>query len=350
MNKVTSTKLIYDGERIAITADDAIRKIATIFVRLGCSTLCATQTAEHLVDADLCGVESHGMMRTLQYADQFQTGYLRPDANPRVKDLEGGGYELDGDGGIGIPAMYLAVEHGAGAAKQNGMTILPVRNVGHTGRLGAFADMLAEQGLLSIMMGGGNRRTWRQVAPHGGRCARLPTNPYCIGIPGGDQGPVVLDFATSRIAGGWIYAARSAGAKLPPDSLIDKHGNPSQDPEDYFDGGAILPSGGPKGYALALMAELIAEAMLGPVTVEANWLLIIIDTSRYRAPTEMQRVAEDILADLRTCPPAPGFGTVEVPGERERNRRTGSGGTVDLPRPTWRQICALADHLPVLTA
>ena len=91
----------------------------------------------------------------------------------------------------------------------------------------------------------------------------LPTNPWCIGIPGGGRGPVILDFATSKIAGGWIYAAQSAGALLPEGCVIDAEGNPTRDPEEYFNGGAILPAGGHKGYALALVAELIGEGHVG---------------------------------------------------------------------------------------
>ena len=116
---------------------------------------------------------------------------------------------------------------------------------------------------------------------------------------------MVLDFATSRIAGGWIYAARSAGALLPENCVIDRDGNPTRDPEDYFNGGAILPSGGHKGYALALVAELIGEAMLGPATTECNWLLIVLDATRYRSAGPLQSAAEKVLDELRNCPPVP---------------------------------------------
>ena len=194
---------------------------------------------------------------------------------------------------------------------------------------------------------------WRQSSdmaaggPHGGAKAMLPTNPWCIAIPGGDRGPVVLDFATSKIAGGWLYAARSAGATLPEGCVIDRDGNPTRNPEDYFNNGAILPSGGHKGYGLALIGELIAEAMLGPSTTEANWLLITIDTTRFRAPGALHAAAEEVLSELRECPPAPGHDRVEIPGEREREHRKASGNVIAVPEQTWAQILELARSLGV---
>ncbi len=340
-----STKLQLSGERIVVTAGEAIDLVTRIFLFAGCSEVTAGAVAEHLADSSLCGVESHGLMRTLQYVEQFESGYMRAAATAQMKTSENGVHEVDGGGGIGIPAMQLAVPHACQMAKETGISALAVRHVGHTGRLGAFAETAAENGCLMIIIGGGNRRRWRQVAPHGGRRAMLPTNPYCIGIPGGGQGPVVLDFATSKIAGGWIYAAHSAGAQLPEDSVIDAEGRMTQNPSDYFHGGAILPAGGAKGYALAVVAELIAEAMLGPATTEANWLMITLDARRYRESSAMQAAAEDILAELRDCPPAPGFDRVEVPGERERARKTAARGKIAIPEQTWKQIRELAERL-----
>jgi LDH2 family malate/lactate/ureidoglycolate dehydrogenase len=344
MTEIRSRLELRSG-RVTVTAEAAIALVSAIFRALGCSEGVAAQVAEHLTDTSLCGMESHGLMRTLQYAEQYRSGYLKADAVPKLTRRAGGGEEVDGGGGIGVPAMHLAYDHGMAKAKENGISALAIRNVGHTGRHGAYADRAADAGYLTIMMGGGNRQAWRQVAPYGGTKALLPTNPYCIGIPGGDRGPVVLDFATSKIAGGWIYAARSAGALLPEDSVIDHEGQPTRDPEDYFSGGAILPAGGQKGYALALMAEVIGEALLGPSTTEGNWLLITLDASRWREVGPMQEAAEAVLAELRTCPPAPGFERVEVPGERERDYREKSAGKIAVPTPTWEQIRALAEEL-----
>ena len=318
---------------------------SSIFRGIGCGEDTARSVAEHLADTSLCGMESHGVMRTLQYADQFRNGYMKARAEPRVIRTAQGTVEVDGGGGIGIPAMTLAYRTGMQMARESGTATLAIRHVGHTGRHGAFADQAAEQGFLTLCMGGGNRQQWRQVAPHGGARGMLPTNPWCVGIPGGDRGPVVLDFATSKIAGGWIYAARSAGAWLPEGCVIDSAGKPTRDPEDYFNGGAILPAGAQKGYALALVAELIGEAMLGPSTTEANWLLITLDTTRFREHGVMQAAAEAVLDEIRTCPPAAGFDRVEIPGERERDCRNRSAGIIAVPEETWRQILALQREL-----
>lgn len=341
----TRSKLDLCGERVEIAADDAARLVAAIFRELGCSAATARLVSEHLADSSLCGMESHGLMRTLQYAEQFESGRLRAAAEPTYRLTERGAPEVDGGGGIGVPAMKLAFEHAMALARENGVAALAVRNVGHTGRHGAFADTAAEAGFLTILFGGGNRETWRQVAPHGGARALLPTNPWCVGMPGGERGPVVLDFATSKIAGGWIYAARSAGALLPEGCVIDRDGRPTRDPEDYFNGGAILPAGAHKGYGLALVAELMAEAMLGPAASEANWLLLAIDSRRWSEPSRLRAKAEEILAEIRACPPAPGFERVEAPGEHERDCRDAANGRIRIPERTWAQLQALARRL-----
>ncbi|MDW4551185.1 Ldh family oxidoreductase [Defluviimonas sp. D31] len=343
----TRSKLDLRGGRVSVPAGEAVARAAAIFRALGTTEDVARQVAEHLVDTSLCGIESHGLMRVLQYAEQMRSGYLKAGAEPVCRVTGTGTTEVDGQGGIGIPAMRLAFAEGCRRARDSGIAALAIRNAGHTGRHGAFADEAAKDGFLTFLMGGGNRETWRQVAPYGGAKAMLPTNPWCVGIPGGADGPVVMDFATSKIAGGWIYAARSAGALLPEGCVIDRDGKPTRDPEAYFAGGAILPAGEHKGYALALMAELIGEAMLGPAATECNWLLICIDTTRFRAAPRMAEVAEEILSELRACPPAPGFDRVEIPGERERAHRAASGGEIAVPEATWAEIGALARSLGV---
>ena len=166
-------------------------------------------------------------------------------------------------------------------------------------------------------------------------------------MPGGERGPGVVDIATSQSAGGWIYAARAAGVDLPEGLIIDREGHPSCDPEDYFKGGAILPKGGPLGYGMALIAELIGEAMLGSVEKgEINWLILALDCERYAPTGPMQAAAEEILAELRQSEPATGHDKVMIPGERERDAwQSSQGKPLSLSRQVWEAIETLSQEL-----
>ena len=246
-----ASKLDTVEKRCAISVDRMTRLATQVLQKSGVDPDVAKIVAQHLVEANLSGVESHGVVRLMQYTQQFESGYMHANRQPRLTQNEKGAWVVDGDGGIGIPAMILAMDHGCTISKEKGISATAIGNCGHTGRLGAYAEKGANNGCLTIIIGGGGREAWRQVAPYGGRKAVLPTNPYAFGIPGGKRGPVVLDFATSKIAGGWIYAAESAQTLLPESAVIDRHGNPTRKPEDYFQGGAILPFGGAKGYAIS---------------------------------------------------------------------------------------------------
>ena len=178
----TRSKLDLDGDRVSPGIEQAIDTARAIFQASGCSQIVAERVSRHRVDADLCGVESHGLMRTLQYAQQFADGTLNAAATAEVIARDSGVTEVNGNGGIGIPAMDLAVDVACRQSADTGMSVLAIRDVGHTGRLGEFTERAAQSGHLAIVVGGGGREKWRQVAPHGGRQALLPTNPYSIGI------------------------------------------------------------------------------------------------------------------------------------------------------------------------
>ncbi|MGI3183834.1 Ldh family oxidoreductase [Nioella aestuarii] len=336
---------VYD--RVPVAPEHAVMMAKALFQRAGAPADVANEIAEHLVEADQCGVESHGIVRTLQYTREFMDGTLDASARPEVMRHEGGRRSVQARGGIGIPAMRIAHEIAAEAALENGLSAVGVLGAGHTGRLGAFGEIAARRGCLSIALGGGNRKRWRMVAPYGGREALLPTNPFCIAMPGGDRGPVVIDIATSQAAGGWIYAARAAGVDLPEGLIVDRNGAPSCNPEDYFNGGAILPKGGPLGYGLALIAELVGEAMLGPVLKgEINWLVLALDCRRYQEAPAMHAVAEEILAEIRASAPADGRERVEVPGEREREQcAAAQGKPLWVPGKIWAAIEEMARDL-----
>lgn len=311
------------GEHDLLIPHEALLAFAQPYLEaMGCTPGVASEVAEHLVEADLAGVYSHGVFRLEQYLSEAEKGVFDPAGQSRLTKAEGGGPLVDGGKGFGMPAMRLATEEAIRRAGDGGAAAIGVCNVAHTGRIGAFAEQAAKAECFCIIAGGAGRREWRQVTPFGGSKAILPTNPYAFSIPGGARGPVTIDFATSAGAGGKIYAAKAAGRPLPEGLIVDKQGRPSTDPEDYFQGGALLPMAGPKGYGLALIAELLGEAVFHEAQTGMNWMVIAIKLSAFREGASYRRVAEEILEELRTCPPAEGFARVEVPGERDAALRS----------------------------
>jgi len=327
-----------------------IRFGAEFLAAMGCEKHFAMQTANHLVGADLAGVASHGIFRLTQYMQQANDAILNTSGKVTLQKSEGGADVVDGGNNLGIVAMDTAISLATECAKNSGVGIMAARNLAHTGRIGAFAEKAANQGCLAIILGGGSRHDYPQVAPYGGAKGMLPTNPYAFAIPAGNTGPVVLDFATSAGAGGKIYAAKAAKQNLPEGLLIDKSGNSSIDPDDYFNGGAILPMAGPKGYGMALIAELLGNAIYGQSMSGMNWICIAIDLSNYRAADQYKKAAKECLDDLRNTPPAPNFEQVEIPGERERTlaekyKEIG----IPLPFETVKELQKSAQYLDIET-
>jgi LDH2 family malate/lactate/ureidoglycolate dehydrogenase len=319
-----------------------------VMAALGCPDPIAAEIADHLVDADLCGVYSHGVFRLDWYAQRHAAGKFNTAALPVAERAEGGATLINGGNNLGMPAFRMATDLLIKQARDKGVAAIGIANVDHTGRIGAFAQRGAQADCLTIMFGGGARKDWRQVAPFGGARAVLPTNPFAFGIPAGKGGPVVVDFATGMAAGGKIYAAKMAGRPLAEGLCIDANGNPTTNPDDYFNGGAILPMAGPKGSGMALVAELLGEAILGEAMDGMNWICIAVDLTRFRAADSYRAAAEDCLSELRACPPAPGFERVEVPGEREaglRAQRLLHG--IPVPPATLESLCALGERLDV---
>jgi len=298
--------------------------------------------ARHLVDSELKGVSSHGVNRLGWYLDQAREGALDPGARPAVTRDEGGLLLIDGGGGIGIPAMELALERLLAKARLAGAAAAGVVNVGHTGRVGAYAEAGAAAGFFCQCLGGGGRRRWPNVAPFGGLRPIMSTNPYAFAVPDGGDGAVVSDFAISGVAGGKVALARAKGERLAPGLLLDRAGRPSTDPEDYANGGALLPAAGPKGSGMGLVAEFVGDCMMGE-PLEFNWLMVAVRADAFR-PLADYRASAGVLADeVHAIPPAAGFEGVLLPGEPEARlaaERRAQG--IPLAPAVWEGIAKAA--------
>ena len=213
---------------IQIPADALTEFCAEIFARVGCRSEEARRVSASLVDANLTGHDSHGVIRVPRYVDWVRAGDLIPNQSiERLVDTPVIGV-LDGRFGFGQTMAPMAVDIGVEKAKATGLSAISLRNSGHVGRVGEWAERAAAAGLISIHFV--NAAGSILVAPFGGLDRRLSTAPFCAGIPREGAAPVVLDFATSLVAEGKVNVASHGGKPLPADALIGPEGALSGDP------------------------------------------------------------------------------------------------------------------------
>ena len=254
---------------------------AEIFQRVGSRPEEARAVAASLVDANLTGHDSHGVLRVPRYVDWVRSGDTVPNQTiARLVDTPVIAV-LDGRHGFGQIVAPEAVDIGVAKAKAAGLSAVALRNSGHVGRVGEWAERAAAAGMISIHFV--NAAGSILVAPFGGVERRLSTAPFCVGIPREGADPVVLDFATSLVAEGKVNVASFGGKPLPPDALIGPDGALSGDPALLYgplDGeghrnhalglGAIRAFGEHKGSGLALICELLGGSLTGNGATEPN--------------------------------------------------------------------------------
>ncbi len=255
----------------------------------------ARAVAENLVEANLMGHDSHGVGLAPRYIRNAQAGTMSPGARPSVVTDNGAYLLLDGNMGYGQTVCREAMELAIGRARQSGVCIMGLRRTHHMGRIGAWGEMAAQAGLVSIhYVNTTGHRPY--VSPWGGYEAKYSTNPYCTAIPATDDTPmIVLDMATSRVAHGKVRVAYYGGKQTPPDALIGPDGRPTEDPSVIFEEpyGAMLSFGQHKGYGLAMICEILAAGLtaggtarpenMDQDTICNNMLSIVLDPAGFGA-------------------------------------------------------------------
>ena len=311
----------------------------------------ARVVADHLVDANLAGHDSHGIGMLPHYVRAIRVGVLDPRAHAEVEDRGGPVLAVDGRKGFGQVVARQGTAAGIRRACEVGLSLVALRNAFHVGRVGTYAEQAAAEGLVSIHFVNvvGHAPL---VAPFRGSDARFATNPFCVGVPAAAGKPaVILDFATSLVALGKVRVALNRGERLAEGVLIDAAGQPTTDPAVMYQEprGAILPFGLHKGYGLAFVCELLAGALTGGGTVSRvpqeqeritnNVLSLIIDPGRLPGAAGLEAEIAAAIDHVKASPPADPSLPVLVAGEPElawRARRLGEG--IPVERATWEQL------------
>jgi uncharacterized oxidoreductase len=313
--------------------------------------------ATHQVKANLVGHDSHGVILIPEYAARIDRGHIVPGA-PFVVEREAPCTAvINGNWGFGFVVTERAMGMAIAKAKTHGVAAITVHYQSHIGRLGDYPAMAAREGMIGLITADSGAGP-KAVVPFGGRGRRLGTNPICIGMPSDLEGPVLLDMATSAVAQGKISLARNRKEQVPPGWIIDKDGNPTTDPDDYFAGGAILPVGadqGHKGYGLSFMVEVFSGLLTGlgfgidPQARHNDGVFIgVFNVEHFRPLDRFKKELAEFIDFVKTSPPAAGFSEVLYPGEIEyrteqRRRREG----IFVEDETWGQIRSLIDGLGV---
>ncbi len=349
---------------IHIQADALSDFCAEIFARVGCRPEEARRVAASLVDANLTGHDSHGVIRVPRYVDWVRAGEVVPNQSiERLVDTPVIAV-LDGRFGFGQTIAPIAVDIGVEKAKATGLSAISLRNSGHVGRVGEWAERAAAAGLISIHFV--NAAGSILVAPFGGMDRRLSTAPFCAAIPREGAPPIVLDFATSLVAEGKVNVASHGGKPLPPDALIGPEGALSGDPallygpltadspRDHSRGaGAIRAFGEHKGSGLALLCELLGGSLTGngatgPDRKFSNGMFsLYIDPGRIDPARVFDADMTRYLDWFQEAKAIPGK-AVMTPGEPERAervKRTAAG--VPLTAEAWASIVATARSVGV---
>ncbi len=309
--------------------------------------------ADHLVNANLAGHDSHGVIRTPHYVRSIEKGDLRPTAEPEIVEETASMAQICGNWTFGQVIAKQATELAIDKAREQGVGLVSMYHEGHTGRIGTYAEMGAAAGMASMIWDGCLGGPRSVVVPLNGTGRKIGANPIAMGFPSAAHGAVILDFATSISAAGKVMVAVDKGEQLPGDWIVDSDWQPTSDPTKLREGGALRPMGlpyvGHKGYALAMMVGLFSlMASLrseNQPPLEDRWgtVILMIDISRFGSVELFQAQADTLIEYVKADPLE---GEVLYPGEIEARRRTERlANGIDLPEATWSEISACAERL-----
>jgi hydroxycarboxylate dehydrogenase B len=339
-----------------IPAQKLVQAVAAIMQGAGCAPEEATTVARRLVDSNLVGHDSHGVIRVGKYLEWMRDGWVKANQAPSVVFETDSIAIVDGNRGFGQVVGEFAGKLGTAKAAKSGIAMIGLRNCGHLGRVGDWAELAAAAGQVSLHFL--NTSGAQRVAPFGGSDRRLSTNPITVGVPIAGGEPVILDVTTSMVAEGKLFVASNKGEEVPPGWIIDKHGKPTTQPKDFYDGGALLTVGAHKGSGLSIVVDLLAGAIStgrssdpADTVLRNNMLSIYIAPDVYDTDGVVAREAARFVEWVKASPPATPGQPVLLPGEVERMtraRRTAEGVAID--DKTYADMIAAGESVGMSTS
>lgn len=344
---------------VTIPAAQLIAFVARLFVAAGISERSAQFVAEALVDADLQGVSSHGVMLIDMYLDRIRGGSVSAVEEAAVVSDKGAAVVLDARNALGqltsTQAMTIAVER----ARKFGVGIVAVRHGFHFGTARRYAIQAAKADCVGIVM-----CNTRPLMPAPGGAERVVgNNPMAIAVPSDGPIPIVLDMATSEAAMGKIRMAEKAGEAIPQSWAVRSDGSPTTNASEAI-AGMLLPSGGPKGFGLSFTIDLLCGLLSGGASGEAvkplygdasvpydsSHLFLAIDVAHFGDPAAVRAAAAAAADRIRAGKRAPGVAQLFAPGEPEWRRRESAGGQVTLTLAVIDMLKRMARELDVPAA
>jgi hydroxycarboxylate dehydrogenase B len=343
-----------------LAADRLVSFARDLFVAGGIVPDEAQVIAASLVDANLAGHDSHGVIRIPQYLKALNDSVRRSGVALEVIQETPAILVCDGQWGPGQVQAHRLLQRLVKPARLLGLAAGTLKNCGHIGRLGEYAEAAAALGF-AFLATVNNHGYGRAVAPPGGTAGRIGTNPLCLGVPGRPDEPVVLDIGTSVCAEGKVRVQFNKGQPAPEGWLLDAEGRPTTDAGVLYrePRGTILPLGGAqayKGFGIGLLLDMLVGGLSGascsrpeaePRSANAV-LFVLIDSQRFAGAEHFTREVTNLADNVRNCPRASGVEAILLPGDperRERTKRRQSG--IPLDDGTWGQLVALAGRLRV---
>lgn len=339
---------------VLVAADVLIEACVQILAKIGVPPDQAKMIAEVVVEGDLRGVGSHGMLRLPAYVHRVQAGLMTAATELKVVQERGATVLLDAQGGFGQVAGIHAMNNAIERAKKHGVGIAAVRNTNHFG-IAAYYAMMA---LPHKMIGMVATNAAPSMAAWGGTTAVLGTNPICVAIPTGQDVDIVLDMASSIAARGKIRLAASKGDRIPLGWALDADGRPTEDPEAALKG-TLLPIGGPKGYGLSLVVDILAGVLTGSDygvhlpsvhdmsrQASVGFVMQAMDITAFADWADYVQDMQSLIGEIRNSPRAQGVDRIFLPGEIEWLKwREGKEAGIPMPVKVLEQIQTLASEL-----